>query len=95
MVKIGTAPWDMVRYLKTDEDRADYLQAGLDEWDTSTILAILGDIAKSKGCVEDALSAGLPKEFLTVGQLPKETPDFATVLAIIKVLGLRLHAGKA
>lgn len=95
MVKEKTFPVEFARYLETDEIRAEYLEAGLEEGHMPTILAILGAIAKSRGCVNEALNAGLPEEFLTVGQLPNEMPDFATVLAIIKVLGLRLHAGKA
>ncbi len=95
MVKQKTFPVDFARYLETDEIRAEYLEAGLEEGHVPTIFAILGAIAKSKGCVNEALNAGLPKEFLALGQLPDEMPDFATVLAIIKVLGLKLHAGKA
>ena len=95
MVKLKTSQWDMVRYLVTDEDRADYLEAGLEEGDTPTILAILGDIAKSRGCVEEALKAGLPKEFLTVGELPDAMPAFGTILTILKVVGLELHVKPA
>ena len=95
MARVALRLWDPTTDLHTDEDRADFLEAALEEDHPQTVIGILGHIARSKGMEEEALAAGLPPEALDLERKIESTPDFATVLAIIKVLGLRLHAGKA
>lgn len=93
MTRTTLQVWDPATHYSSDEERAEFLEAGLEEGHAPTILAVLGVIARSKGCVDEALTAGLPEESLIIGRMPDEIPDLSTVLAIIKVLGLRLHAG--
>ena len=95
MVKLKLREWDPARGIDSEEERALYLEAGLEENHVPTLLAILGDIARSKGMEKEAIEAGLHPEYLIVGSQFNEEPDLSTVLAIIKVLGLRLHAGTA
>lgn len=95
MVKQQLRRWDPAEGLNSDDDRADFLEAGLEEEHAPTFLAILGDIARSKGMEKEVVEAGLHPEYLIVGSQFNEEPEFSTVLAIIKVLGLRLHAAKA
>lgn len=45
--KLKTTKWDVVDYLKTDEDMADYLEAAIEDGDTAVISAALGDIARA------------------------------------------------
>ena len=92
MAKTKTRPWDAVEHLETDEDMAAYLEAALESGDASLIAAALGDIARAKGMTEIAREAGLGRESLYKALSPEGNPEFATVLKVIRALGLKLHA---
>ena len=95
MVKLGLREWDPARGIDSDEERALYLDYALEDDFPPLILRVLGDIARSKGMEKKALEAGLHPEYLIVGSQFHEEPDLSTFLAIVKALGLRLHAGTA
>ena len=95
MVKVKLSEWDPAKGIDSDEERALYLDVGFEEDHAPALLRILGDIARSKGLEREVVEAGLNPEYLIVGTQFCEEPDFSTLLAIIKVLGLRLHAGTA
>ena len=82
--------WDTVDYLKTDEDRAAYLEACLEEAgdDPAFIAKALGNSARAKGMMELSLETGLEQESLS-GEI---NPSLGTALKVIKALGIRLHA---
>jgi probable addiction module antidote protein len=90
--KLKTTKWDVVDYLKTDEDMADYLEAAIEDGDPAVISAALGDIARAKGMSQVARKAGLGRESLYKALSPNGNPEFATILKVVKALGLRLHA---
>jgi len=90
--KVKTTKWDAVDYLKTDEDMANYLEAAIEDGDPALISAALGDIAKAKGMSQVARKAGLGRESLYKALSPNGNPEFATILKVVKALGLRLHA---
>jgi DNA-binding phage protein len=75
--------WDTTDYLKTDEDRAAYLEACLAEAgdDPLFIAKALGNIARAKGLTE-SLSSEI-------------NPSLGETLKMIKALGIRLHAEAA
>ena len=79
-------------YLETDEDIVAYLEVALDEGDPALIAAALGDIARAKGMTTVAADAGLGRESLYKALSPDCNPEFATVLKVMRALGLRLHA---
>jgi probable addiction module antidote protein len=56
---------------------------------------ILGDIARAKGMTQIARETGLGRESLYRALSPDGNPELATVLKVIKALGLRLHASAA
>ena len=58
MAKTNTTPYDTADYLKTDEDRALYLEACLNEAgnDPAFIAKALGDIARARGMTADGAS---------------------------------------
>ncbi len=87
--------WDPAVDLYNDDERADFFEAALEEDHPPTIVAILGHIARSKGLEREALAAGLPPEALDLDKRIESIPDLSTFLAIVKALGLRLHAGAA
>ena len=87
-----TRPWDAAEYLETEEEMAAYLEAALEEQDAALFAAALGDIARAKGMSEIARTAGLGRESLYKALSPEGNPELATVLKVLRALGLRLHA---
>ncbi len=92
MAKIQTQPWDAADYLETEEDVVLYLEAAFEDGDPGLIAAALGDIARAKGMTTVAAEAGLGRESLYKALSPDGNPEFATVLKVMRALGLRLHA---
>lgn len=90
MGKTKTTRWDVVDHLKTDEDIANYLEAVLEDGDPALVAAALGDIARAKGMTQVARDAGLGRESLYKALSPDGNPEFATVLKVIRALGLKL-----
>ncbi len=92
MPKVKTKKWDPAEHLETAKDIAAYLQAALDDGDPAVIAAVLGDIARSKGMAGVAKKAGVGRESLYKALSAGGNPEFATVLKVIRALGLKLHA---
>jgi probable addiction module antidote protein len=88
--KIKTKPWDSAAYLKTDKDIAHYLEAVFEDGDPSLAAAALGDVARAKGMAQIAKAAGLGRESLYKALSPQGNPEFATVLKVMRALGLKL-----
>jgi probable addiction module antidote protein len=92
MAKTKTRPWDVVEHLETAEDMAAYLEAALEEGDPALVAAAMGDIARAKGITQIARETGLGRESLYKALSPEGNPEFATVLKVMRALGLKLHA---
>ena len=92
MAKTKTRRWDAADHLKTNADMTAYLEAALQDGDVAVITAALGDIARAKGMTRIARSAGLGRESLYKALSPDGRPEFATVLKVVRALGLTLHA---
>jgi probable addiction module antidote protein len=91
-VKPQTLPWDAAEYLETKDDMAAYLEAALEEGDASLVAAALDDIVRAKGMTAIARETGLGRESLYKALSPEGNPELATVLKVVRSLGLRLHA---
>ena len=74
---------------------AAYLEAALEDGDASLFAAALVDIARAKGMSQLAREAGLGRESLYKALSPSGNPEFATVLRVVRALGLQLHATRA
>jgi len=92
MAKTKTRPWDAAEHLETEKDMVAYIEAALETGDASLISAALGDIARAKGMTAIAREAGLGRESLYKALSPEGNPEFATILKVIRALGLELHA---
>ncbi|MCG3196225.1 MAG: putative addiction module antidote protein [Candidatus Omnitrophica bacterium] len=92
MTKTKTFAWDAAEKLETEEDMAAYLEAALEEGDAALVAAALGDIARAKGMASVARKTGLGRESLYKALSPEGNPEFATVLRVIRALGLKLSA---
>ena len=95
MVETRTRPWDPAEHLQTEEDMAAYLNVALEEGDLSLIMATLGDIARARRMTVVAQETGLGRESLYKSLSPDGNPEFATVLKVLRALGLRLQATAA
>lgn len=91
MAALKTYAWDAADHLNTKEDIAAYLEAALEEDDPSLIAAALGDIARSQGMTHIAQETGLGRESLYKALSSEGNPEFATVLKVLRALGLRLQ----
>ncbi|MDP2449083.1 MAG: putative addiction module antidote protein [Polaromonas sp.] len=91
------SPWDSADYLKTEEDIALYFELCLQEdpGDGSLIRRALGSIARARGMSQLARDTGLAREGLYKALSPEGNPEFATVMKVIKALGLKLGAPAA
>lgn len=94
MEKTKTRRWDPAEHLETEADMAAYLEAALEEGDPGLVAAALGDIARARGMAQIARETGLGRESLYKALSPEGNPEFATVLKVIRALGLRLHASE-
>lgn len=90
--KTKTRPWDVAEHLETKEDMAAYLEAALEDGDPALVAAALGDIARANGMADIARETGLGRESLYKALSPEGNPEFATVLKVVKALGLKLRA---
>jgi probable addiction module antidote protein len=88
--KINTIPWDAVAHLKSDDDIAHYLEAAFEDGDPSLVAAALGDVARAKGMAKIAQAAGLGRESLYKALSKGGNPQFASVLKVMRALGLKL-----
>ena len=95
MAKTQTRPWDPAEHLETGDDMAAYLNVALEEGDLSLIMASLGDIARARRMASVAHETGLDRESLYKSLSPDGNPEFATVLKVMRALGLRFQATAA
>lgn len=88
--------WDSAEYLKTDEDMAAYLEACMEEAgdDAAFIAKALGTIARAKGMTQLAKDTGLGRESLYKALSGEGNPSFATILKVMRALGIKLHASR-
>jgi len=86
--------FDAAKYLKTPFEMAAYLEACFEEdsGDGLLIRAALNDIARAQGMTQVARDAGLGRESLYKALSSTGNPEFATIMKVMKALGLKLHA---
>ncbi len=92
MAKTRTRPYDTANYLKSIDDIAGYLEAVLEDGDPELVAAALGDIARAKGMTQLARATGLGRESLYKALSANGNPEFATVLKVVRALGMTLTA---
>ena len=87
-----TRVWDPARYLNSDADVIAYLEAALEEGEPALVAAALGDVARARGMTTIARKAGLGRESLYKALSPGGNPEFATIVMVLRALGLRFRA---
>jgi len=86
-----TTTWDMADHINTKEDVTAYLEAALEENDTALLLAVIGDIARSKGMAQIAKDLNLARESLYRSLAQDGNPSFNTVVKVLDNLGYQLY----
>jgi probable addiction module antidote protein len=86
--------YDVADYLNREEGLAAYLQACMEEAgdDAAYVAAALGDVARARGMARLAKDTGISREGLYKALSPDGNPSLATVLKVVKALGLKLTA---
>ncbi len=82
--------FDSAAYLDSPEAIETYLEDALESNDPAIIAHALGVIARAKGMSQIAQDAGLSRESLYKALSGDGNPELATVLKVIKALGLKL-----
>lgn len=90
-----TRPFDPAAYLDTDDIRAAYLTEALATGEPGPIAEALGTLARARGMSGIAREADLSREALYRALSANGNPELATVLGVVKALGLRLTAEPA
>ena len=90
--KTAMRPWDAAEHIRTPRDAAGYLMAALEDGNPALVAAALGDIARAKGMAAIARETGLGRESLYKALSANGNPEFATVVRVLRALGLRLKA---
>jgi probable addiction module antidote protein len=89
-MSLKTTRWDVADYLKSDEEAAAYLEAVFEDGDPALIASAVGDIARARGMSRLAKDVGMSRPALYRALGNSGNPEFATVLKVLKALGLKL-----
>jgi len=90
-----TTRFDAADYLDSEERQVAYITAALETGDADFVRDALGIVAKARGMGQIAKSAGLNRESLYKALGERGNPEFATVMRIVRALGLTLSARPA
>lgn len=88
---LKTTRWDSAQHLGTEEERASYLDACLEEAgdDAGFVAHALGVVARSHNMSQLARDTGLTREGLYKALSEEGNPSFGTVLKVMGALGYR------
>jgi probable addiction module antidote protein len=89
---LRTTRWDSADYLRTEEERAAYLAACVEEGadDAAFIAHAIGVVARSRGMSRLARETGLTREGLYKALSEGGNPSFGTVLKVLGAMGYRM-----
>lgn len=91
-IHVSSLPeFDITLYLDSDEAIAEYLNAVIEEGDSSLLAAALGDIARARGMAEIAQESGITREALYKALKLNAKPRFETINKVCNALGVRMH----
>ena len=84
--------YDAADYLKSEKDKAAYLEAAMEEAgdDAALLATALGNLARARGMMQLAKDTGLTREGLYKALSAEGNPSLDTILKVMKALGLKL-----
>ena len=89
-VTVETAPFDPADYVRDDAEAALYISDALKTGDAADVATALGTVARARGASGLAKATGLSRATLYSSLSPTGNPTLATVLAVLKELGMEL-----
>lgn len=93
--KIELQPFDPAEYLDTPESQTMLLEDAFETGDKAYILNALGIVARARGITALQKETGLNRATLYAALSAEGNPTFATMLAVINALGLKMHVEPA
>jgi probable addiction module antidote protein len=88
---LKTKKWDVTKYLKTEKDIEEYLDAFLEDGDYEHLPLALADIARARKAMPAAArAAGVSRTGLYQSLSENGHPAFATVAKVAHSLGYRI-----
>lgn len=82
--------FDVVDYLQTEQEIAEYLAVVLEENDPDAFIEALGTVARARSMREIAEKTGLNRESLYKALKSESSPRFETIAKVVNALGLKL-----
>ena len=88
---LATKKFEVLDYLKTEEDITDYLNVVLEEGDYKFLPVALADIARArKAMTKAAKAAGVSRTSLYQSLSENGRPSFETIAKVANTLGYRI-----
>jgi probable addiction module antidote protein len=95
MTVVTTTPFRTEDHPETADDVAAYLEAVFEDGDPELITHSIGVVARSRGMTEIGQKTGLGRQSLYKALSREGHPEFATVLSVVRALGLKLTVSRA
>lgn len=92
---LKTTKWDVTANLESEDKMAHYLDAVFEDGDPALIAAAIGDVARARGMTKIAKDAGVSRESLYRALSGDTRPEFATIMKVLKAMGLRMSVAPA
>ncbi len=94
MAKTKTYRWDSSKYLTSEKRITAYLNAVFEEHgdDPAFIAKAFGIVARARGMSKLARKIGMSRSGLYTALSGEGNPEFATMLKVMNVLGVKMHA---
>ena len=92
---IKTRPFDAAKYFKTPEDQVELIDDALETGDPGYIVNAIGVVARARGMTDLAGELGVSRTSLYAALKEGGNPGFATVLKVLRALGIELAARTA
>jgi probable addiction module antidote protein len=85
--------FEIADHLNNEAVIAEYLSLAAQDSNSDVLLMALADVAKARGMAQVAKDAGLGRESLYKALRQGSKPQFATIAAVIRALGMRIEVG--
>ncbi len=89
-MSLKTTPFDASEYLDTDEGIEEFMKAAFEDGDPAFIARCLGIVAKARNMSRLARETGMSRAALYKALSGDGNPEFATIMKVMKALGLEL-----